>query len=72
MSAITIPVYCGLTGCWQIARLDGRDVKNHPCHACSIDHLAELRVQRERIYTEVARIQAEYRANWRNYVYKMA
>ena len=68
MSSITIPVYCGLTGCWNVALFDGKDCKGHQCRACSIDHLAELRAQRERIYTEVALIQADFRINWRKYV----
>ena len=64
MSAIIIPVYCGLTGCWQVAKVDGVDELNHPFHACNHDHASQLKAYRAQIYAEGRKLSEYWRNNW--------
>ena len=68
MSAEVIPKYCNKTGCWNLATVDCVDCKGHPVHGCTKEHAAQLKEYRAKVYSDVARIQAEFRQNWRAYV----
>lgn len=67
MASVIVPTYCGLTGCWQVASVTGRDVQDHPYHACT-EHAAQLRAVRARIYAEGRQSLQYWRENWQNYV----
>ena len=68
MSSVVIPVYCGLSGCWQIASVDGFDFQNHPFHACTHKHADKIKEYRAQVYAEGRLLGEFWKANWRNYV----
>lgn len=68
MSSVQIPQYCGITGCWNLAVIDGKDELNHPYHACSVDHADKIRTFRAELYAEGEKLAQYWRENWKNYV----
>ena len=63
MSSVIVPVYCGITGCWQVARIEGHDEQSHPFHACTAEHATQLKETRRRVYEEGRLLSAFWREN---------
>lgn len=72
MASVIVPVICGLSGCYQQSTVAAHDCKDHPVHACTAGHVAQIKANRVRIYTEGERIQAFLRQNWETYAGKFA
>lgn len=64
---VNVPQYCGLTGCWNLATVHGKDCALHPFHACSPQHAAQLRTFREQLYAEGRQTAQYWRHNWEKY-----
>lgn len=67
MASVVIPVYCGLSGCIQTAKIDGVDCKNHPFHACTTDHADKIRTFRSDLYAEGRKMAQYWKDHWAEY-----
>lgn len=50
MKTVTIPHYCNLSGCYNVATVHGKDERGHPVNACSAEHLRAEIAHRHNIY----------------------